>query len=59
MGTLEKAIKTETDRISQRLTQRIKELAERYEVPLSQHTKEVNELESKVLTHLQKMGHIV
>jgi type I restriction enzyme M protein len=34
MSTIGKAIQTEMDRISQRLTQRIKELAERYEMPL-------------------------
>ncbi|MEK7484671.1 MAG: type I restriction-modification system subunit M [Planctomycetota bacterium] len=56
MATLEKAIQTEMDRISQRLTQRIKELAERYETPLSKQATEVTELENKVSAHLQKMG---
>ena len=58
MATIEKAIQTEMDRISQRLTQRIKELAERYETPLPKQTSEVAELESKVSAHLQKMGFI-
>jgi type I restriction enzyme M protein len=44
-------------RISQRLTQRIKELACRYEIPLPQLDKEVNELTSNVENHLQKMGY--
>ncbi len=56
MATIEKAIQTEMDRISQRLTQRIKELAERYETPLPKQTSEVVELENKVSTHLEKMG---
>jgi len=58
MATIEKAIKTEMDRISQRLTQRIKELAERYETPLPAQTNEVTELASKVSAHLEKMGFV-
>jgi len=56
MASIEKDMKTEMDHISQRLTQRIKELAERYETPLPKQTSEVAELESKVYAHLQKMG---
>ncbi len=56
MATLEKAVNTEMDRISQRLTQRIKELAERYETPLPQHTQAVADLEENVKAHLQAMG---
>jgi len=58
MATIEKAIKTEMDRISQRLTQRVKELAERYETPLPAQTDEVKELESRVNAHLEKMGFV-
>ena len=58
MATIKKDIKTEMDRISQRLTQRIKELAERYETPLPAQTDEVKELESKVNIHLEKMGFV-
>ncbi len=58
IATIEKAIQTEMDRISQRLTQRIKELAERYETPLPAQTDEVKELESKVNAHLEKMGFV-
>jgi type I restriction enzyme M protein len=58
MTVLERDVKTEMERISQRLTQRIKELAERYETTLPQQTTEVASLESKVNTHLQKMGFI-
>lgn len=56
MATIDKDIHTEMDRISQRLTQRIKELAERYETPLPQQTVEVSGLEKKVNGHLEKMG---
>lgn len=56
MAAIEKSIKTEMERISQRLTQRIKELAERYETPLPLQTKEVADLEKRVNTHLKKMG---
>jgi type I restriction enzyme M protein len=56
MPTLRQATNSEMDRISQRLTQRIKELAERYETPLPELTSEVEELTSKVEAHLQKMG---
>ncbi len=58
MTSIEKSIKSEMERISQRLTQRIKELAERYETPMPLQTKEVAELERKVNTHLEKMGFI-
>ncbi len=56
MATIERSVKTEMERISQRLTQRIKELAERYETPLPKQTTDVAELETKVNAHLLKMG---
>jgi type I restriction enzyme M protein len=56
MTSLQKTIQTEMERISQRLTQRIKELAERYETPLPQQNREVKALEEKVNAHLIKMG---
>ncbi len=56
MATIDKDIHSEMDRISQRLTQRIKELAERYETPLPQQTAQVAELEQTVTGHLEKMG---
>jgi type I restriction enzyme M protein len=58
MANIEHSIKTEMERISQRLTQRIKELAERYETPLPKQTSQVTELETKVMAHLQKMGFV-
>lgn len=56
MATLEKDVETEMERISQRLTGRIKELAERYDTPMSAMTTEVEVLEQKVNAHLEKMG---
>ena len=56
MATLEAMIHGETDRISQQLTQRVKELAERYETPLPKLNDRVAELEAKVNQHLAKMG---
>ncbi len=56
LAVLDKEIHGEMDRISQALTRRVKELAERYEAPLPQLTDQVAELEAKVNSHLQKMG---
>jgi len=58
MSTIEKNIKTETESVSQQLTQRIKQLAERYESPLPKLNEEVMELERKVNDHLEKMGFV-
>lgn len=58
MDTIERDILTEMDRINQHLTQRIKELAERYEKPLHIQTYEVNDLEKKVSAHLERMGFV-
>lgn len=56
MASIEKAIKTEMERISQALTTRIKELAERYETTMPLQTQAVTDIETKVNAHLQKMG---
>ena len=56
LSTLDAAIHGEMDRISQALTQRVKELAERYETPLPQLADKVSEWERKVNGHLAKMG---
>jgi len=55
-GTLCKVIHGEMDRISQALTQRVKELADRYETPMPKMVDRVAELEDKVNGHLKKMG---
>jgi type I restriction enzyme M protein len=56
LATLEGDIQGEMNRISQSLTQRVKELAERYETPMPQLTNHVAELEAKVNSHLERMG---
>ncbi len=56
MKTIQIAINSEMERISQRLTQRLKELLERYEMPMPELDKQVKELEEKVNAHLAKMG---
>ena len=58
MGTFELAVKGEMNRISQRLAQRIKELAERYATPLPTLVIENEILTGKVDAHLKKMGFI-
>ena len=58
MTVLERDIKTEMERISQRLTQRIKELAERYETTLPKQSEEVKKMEERVNGHLKKMGFV-
>lgn len=53
---IEVTLKTEMNRISQQLAGRIKELVDRYEMPLPAIDKQVKELEEKVNAHLAKMG---
>jgi type I restriction enzyme M protein len=56
MACIERLIKGELEYISHRLTQRIKELGERYEAPLPLLTGSVAEFTVKVETHLRKMN---
>ncbi|MDE0561363.1 N-6 DNA methylase [Algoriphagus sp. NF] len=56
LASLKAAIQTEIDAISQRLTGRIKELAERYENTLGELDSQTQRLEGKVAGHLKKMG---
>jgi type I restriction enzyme M protein len=56
LAALDAAIHAEMDRVSQSLTQRVKELSERYETPLPQMNDRVTELEGKVIRHLERMG---
>jgi type I restriction enzyme M protein len=53
---LDKRLQSELDRISQALTGRIKELVKRYETPLPEINKKVEDLTSTVDKHLEKMG---
>jgi len=57
MHSMEQRIRTEMDNISHRLTQRIKELAERYETPLPKLSRDVEGLTTKVEAHLKRMNY--
>ncbi|GDX99612.1 type I restriction-modification system subunit M [Phycisphaerae bacterium] len=56
MTHLAAAIEDELDRVSQALTGRVRELAERYATPLPSLVAEVTKLSARVDTHLKKMG---
>ena len=56
LATLAAAVQSELDRVSQALTGRIHQLAERYAAPLPQLTDEVATLASRVDEHLKRMG---
>lgn len=56
MARLSAAVQGELDRVSQTLTGRIRELAERYATPLPKLTEEVEALAARVNEHLKKMG---
>ncbi len=56
MARLSAAVQGELERVSQTLTGRIRELAERYATPLPKLTDEVATLAARVEKHLAKMG---
>ena len=56
MARLSVAVRGELDRVSQTLTGRIRELAERYATPLPRLLEEVEMLAARVDEHLRKMG---
>jgi type I restriction enzyme M protein len=56
LAALGAAIGGEMERISQALTQRVKELAERYATPLPALGEQVADLERRVAAHLERMG---
>jgi type I restriction enzyme M protein len=56
LPTLNAAVQMELDRVSQTLTGRIRQLADRYAVPLPQLEDEVKALSAKVEEHLRRMG---
>ena len=56
LAALDGAIHGEMDRLSQQLTQRVKELAERYETPMPQMAGRVAEWEDRMNGHLERMG---
>ena len=56
LATLAAFVQGELDRVSQTLTGRIRQLAERYATPLPELTREVEKLAARVAGHLGKMG---
>mgnify|MGYP001608212586 CR=1 FL=1 len=58
LATISTDVQTELDRVSQALTGRIKQLAERYATPLPTIAEEVEVLSGKVDEHLKKMGFV-
>jgi type I restriction enzyme M protein len=56
MSTLDTQVRSEMERISHRLTGRIKTLSERYQTPLPSLISKSEELRGKVESHLQQMG---
>jgi type I restriction enzyme M protein len=56
MARLSAAVQGELDRVSQTLTGRIRQLAERYATPLPTLTEEVKTVTARVDEHLKKMG---
>ena len=56
LATLADAVQAELDRVSQTLTSRIRQLAERYATPLPTLTKDLATLSARVDEHLKKMG---
>jgi type I restriction enzyme M protein len=56
MMRLSAAVQGELDRVSQSLTTRVRELAERYATPLPKLTEDVESLAACVEAHLAKMG---
>ncbi len=56
LASLELAVASEVERVSQALTGRLKELGERYGEALPAISERVDELETKVAGHLERMG---
>lgn len=56
LADLAKQINADVERVAQRLTVRVRELAERYEFTLGQLTQSVEDLEKQVEAHLVAMG---
>jgi len=57
LAAVEGRINSEMEAISHRLTERIKELAERYATPLPELVDNVAALAAKVEGHLERMGY--
>ena len=58
LAVMQARVQDELDRVSQALTERIKQLAERYATPIPQLAAEVETLAARVEGHLEKMGFV-
>lgn len=58
LAALAAAVQSELDRVSQALSGRVKQLAERYETPVPKLTDSVTSLATRVEEHLKKMGFV-
>jgi type I restriction enzyme M protein len=58
LAALAASVQSELDRVSQALTGRIRQLAERYATPLPKLAGEVETLAARVDEHLKKMGFV-
>lgn len=56
LAAVDAVVHGEMDRVSRQLTQRVKELAVRYETTLSQIANRVTELDATVSRHVERMG---
>lgn len=56
LAAIEAALQSELSSVSQRLTERIRELADRYTIPLPNIILDVTKLSAKVDNHLKEMG---
>jgi type I restriction enzyme M protein len=56
LAALEVAVQEELERVSQTLTSRVRELADRYATPLPQLSQQVEALSARVEEHLKTMG---
>jgi type I restriction enzyme M protein len=56
LASLEQAVASEVERVSQALTSRLKQLGERYGEALPAISQRVEELEARVAGHLERMG---
>jgi len=56
LAALEAALQNELERVSQTLTSRVRQLADRYAMPLPELAQRVGALSAKVDEHLKKMG---
>jgi len=59
LAVLSASVQSELSRVSQALTGRIKQLADRYAIPLPQLIRNVESLSSRVDEHLAKMGFVL